>query len=205
MRITVFGATGRTGRHLLAAGLRRDHQITAFTRRPEALVDPSALAAVVRGDARHPQAVRKAIDGADAVISTVSAERRKGPCHVAEVSRVIAQAMADLGVRRLVVSSSYGMVAKQPRLIAPLVRRLLAAPFADAAAMEQLIFASDLDWTVVRLPLLTDQPASGRFRTGRELFTNGPYPIARADAATALLDIAEDSTLAKTTISIAAA
>ena len=36
---------------------------------------------------RDPHTVRKAIDGADAVISTVSAERRKGPNHVAEVSR----------------------------------------------------------------------------------------------------------------------
>jgi uncharacterized protein YbjT (DUF2867 family) len=35
MRITVFGATGRTGRHLLAAGLRRDHQLTAFTAAPK--------------------------------------------------------------------------------------------------------------------------------------------------------------------------
>jgi putative NADH-flavin reductase len=87
MRITVFGATGRTGRYILAEGLRRDHQLTAFTRWPAALVGPSTLAAVVHGDGRDPHTVRKAIDGADAVISTVSAERRKGPNHVAEVSR----------------------------------------------------------------------------------------------------------------------
>jgi hypothetical protein len=30
MRITVFGATGRTGRYILAEGLRRDHQLTAY-------------------------------------------------------------------------------------------------------------------------------------------------------------------------------
>ena len=36
-------------------------------------------------DGRDLHTVRKAIDGADAVISTVSAERRKGPNHVAEV------------------------------------------------------------------------------------------------------------------------
>lgn len=38
MRITVFGATGRTGRYILAEGLRRDHQLTAFTRWPAVLV-----------------------------------------------------------------------------------------------------------------------------------------------------------------------
>jgi hypothetical protein len=87
MRITVFGATGRTGRYILAEGLRRDHQRTAFTRWPTALVGPSTLAAVAMDDGRDPHTVRRAIDGADAVISTVSAERRKGPNHVAEVSR----------------------------------------------------------------------------------------------------------------------
>jgi biliverdin reductase / flavin reductase len=41
MRITVFGATGRTGRYILAEGVRRDHQLTAFTRWPAALVGQS--------------------------------------------------------------------------------------------------------------------------------------------------------------------
>jgi putative NADH-flavin reductase len=205
MRITVCGATGRIGRRLLAEGPRRGHQLTAFTRRPHFLADPAALAAVVHGDARDPQAVGKALDGADAVISTISPASRNGPYPVAEASRVIVRVAADLGVRRLVVTSPYGMVAERPRLIAPLVRRWLAAPFADAAAMEQLVSASDLDWTVVRLPLLTDKPAAGRFRTSRELFTRGPYPLTRADAATALLDIAEDRSLAKTVINVAAA
>ena len=85
MRITVFGATGRTGRYILAEGLRRDRQLTAFTRWPAALVGPSTLAAVAMDDDRDPHTVRKAIDGADAVISTVSAEQRKGPNHIAEV------------------------------------------------------------------------------------------------------------------------
>jgi putative NADH-flavin reductase len=139
------------------------------------------------------------------VISTVAADGRKGPYPVAEATAVIAREMAGLGIGRLVVTSPYGMVADRPRLLAPLVRRWLAAPFADAAAMERLVAGSDLHWTVVRLPLLTDRPARGRFRTSRELFTAGPYPLARADAAAALLDIAEAGTLARTTINVAAA
>jgi putative NADH-flavin reductase len=204
VRITVFGATGRTGRHLLAEGLRRGHRLTAFTRRPDALADPAALAGVV-GDARDPAAVRKAVDGAEAVISTIGAERRRGPYPVAEATAVIAEAMADLGVWRLVATSPYGMVAERPRLLAPLLRRWLAAAFADASAMERAIAASGLDWTVVRLPLLTDRPARGRFRTSGELFATGPYPLARADAAAALLDVAEAGAFARTAINVAAA
>jgi putative NADH-flavin reductase len=72
MKLTVFGATGRTGRHLLAEGARRGHRLTAFARRPQAVDDRTALAAVVQGDACDPRAVRTAIDGADAVISTIA-------------------------------------------------------------------------------------------------------------------------------------
>jgi uncharacterized protein YbjT (DUF2867 family) len=60
MRIMVFGATGRTGRYLLAEGLRRDHRLTAFARWPAALVGPSTPAAVAMDDGRDPHTVRKA-------------------------------------------------------------------------------------------------------------------------------------------------
>jgi uncharacterized protein YbjT (DUF2867 family) len=35
MNIAVFGATGRTGRHVLEQGLRRGHLMTAFTQDTE--------------------------------------------------------------------------------------------------------------------------------------------------------------------------
>ena len=69
MRIVVLGATSRTGLQLLAEARQRGHQIVAFTRRPEALPDSPALAAVVRGDGRDPSALTGALAGADAAIS----------------------------------------------------------------------------------------------------------------------------------------
>jgi uncharacterized protein YbjT (DUF2867 family) len=85
MRITVFGSTtSRTGRHVLSQGLRRGHEITAFTRRPYTLDDPSALAAVVHGDARDPAAAGRAIEGADAVITIINGGTRKDPHRYAD-------------------------------------------------------------------------------------------------------------------------
>jgi putative NADH-flavin reductase len=131
MKITVFGATGRTGRHVLAQGRRRGHQMTAFTRRPQALDDHAAPAAVVEGDARDPDAVHKAIDGADAVISTIAGAVRNDPHRLADTARVITQAMAGLAVRRLVVTSAYPIVVEEPPLAMAILRRLLAASYAD--------------------------------------------------------------------------
>jgi putative NADH-flavin reductase len=202
MRLTVFGATGRTGRHVLTQGLRRGHQMTAFTRRPQALDDPAALAAVVNGDGRDPHAVRKAIDGADAVISTIAGGTRQDPHRLADTTQVLIQAMADLGIRRLVVTSAYPSVVDQPPLAMALLRRLLATPYADNVAMEQLVAASGLDWTIVRLNRLTNKAAGGKVHTSRGLLAK-PHAIARADAAATLLDSVADPTLARTAINVA--
>ncbi|HZR54798.1 MAG TPA: NAD(P)-binding oxidoreductase [Streptosporangiaceae bacterium] len=209
MKITVFGSTGRTGSHVLSEGLRRGHEITAFTRRPDALTNPQpgtplAPAAVVHGDGRDPAAVREAITGADAVIAIIAASSRNGPHQAAEVVSQIIGQMTDLGVRRLVVTSAYPIVADKPRVPIALLRWFLATAYADSAAMAQTVRASNLDWTIAYLTRLTNKPGVGSFRISHELFRK-TSPITRADAAAALLDIAEDATLAKTEVNVAGA
>jgi putative NADH-flavin reductase len=199
MKITVLGATGRTGRHVLDLGSRRGHQMTAFTRHPQALDDTAAVANVVQGDARDPDAVRKAVDGADVVISTIAGALRNDPHRLADTARVLTQAMADLGVRRLVVTSAYPIVVEDPALGMAILRRLLAASYADGAEMERIIRGSDLDWTIARLNRLTNKPATGAVHTSRGLLAK-PSAITRADAAALLLDVVADSSLARTAI-----
>lgn len=201
MRITVFGATGRTGRHVLAEGARRGHRITACTRRPDSLTDTSALAAVVSGDGRDPEAVGRAVAGAGAVIAIVSAAGRKGPFQTAEVAKVIIDAMTRAGVRRLVTTSAYPIVGERPRLAMALLRRLFAASYADHAEMERLVAASDLDWTVARLNRLLDRPAQGGVHVTTELLDR-PRSITRADVAVTLLDLVEADTYAGTAVNV---
>jgi putative NADH-flavin reductase len=193
MRITVLGSTGRTGQHVLREGLRRGHEITAFTRRPEVLTNVPELAAVISGDGRDPHPVRQATAGADAVIAIVAASKRKGPHHTAAVSRVLTKAMNDNGVRRLTITSAYPIVADQPRLPMALLRLVFADAYTDAATMEQVITTSDLDWTIVRLNRLTDRPAQGGIRTSRDTLEH-PSPMTRADTAALLLDLIVDGT-----------
>jgi putative NADH-flavin reductase len=201
MRITVLGSTSRIGGHILTEGSRRSHQITAFTRRPETLTDTSALAGVVHGDGRDPRAVATAVASADAVIAIVVAASRKGPHHTAEVSRVIAKAMAEADVRRFVMTSAYPIVGDKPRVPMALLRLALSAPYADLAEMERIVSASDLDWTIARLNRLIDKPARGGVRISRDLLDK-PSAITRADVAATLLDLAESDTYARTAVNI---
>jgi nucleoside-diphosphate-sugar epimerase len=201
VNLTVFGSTGRTGRHVVEQAMARGHRVTAFTRRPAAL-DCAGLAAVVHGDGRDPQAVRTAVRGADAVIAVIGPASRTGPHQVAEVAGTLVAAMTDDGVRRLVVTSAYPLVGDRPRVPMALLRKILAAVYADAAAMERAVAGSGLDWTIARLNRLTGNPATGQPRISPGLFAR-PTAITRADAARALLDITEDQALARTAVNIA--
>ncbi|MFB9239176.1 NAD(P)-dependent oxidoreductase [Plantactinospora siamensis] len=202
MNLTVLGSTGRTGRLVVAEGLRRGHRITAFTRRPDALPAAPAPTRVVTGDGRDRAAVGAAVIGADAVIAVIGGTGRRGPHHTAAVAGVLAACMSENGVRRLAITSAYPIVAVRPRLAMALLRWLLADAYADVARMERIVSAADLDWTIVRLNRLTDGPPRGRPRISRDLLDR-PSPITRADAAGVLLNTVEDGALGRTAINIA--
>src|SRR5207249_3421143 len=62
--VVVIGSRGRTGRLVVGEGLRRGHSMTAFTRRPDGLVGVRGVRAVVQGDGRNLDVIRRAIAGA---------------------------------------------------------------------------------------------------------------------------------------------
>src|SRR5207247_1472615 len=78
-RIAVIGSTGRTGKLVLAEGLRRGYALTAFTRRPAELAGIDDLSAVAEGDGRRSGDVRRAGQGQDAVSSIVAPQGRRPP------------------------------------------------------------------------------------------------------------------------------
>jgi hypothetical protein len=94
------------------------------------------------------------------------------------------------------------MVATRPYVLAGLVRRIFAAGFADQAAADQVIAASQLDWTILRGTRLTARPARGPGRRSTGLFTTGPYSLARSAFAAALLDLAEERTSVRQIVNI---
>ena len=200
MKIAVFGSTGGNGRLVLAEGIRRGHEMTAFARDASALAGVDGLADVVEGDGRDRVAVEKAIAGQAAVVVTVSG---RGEADVAAgIARTVTVAMESLGVSRLVAASAYGMVATRPYILAGVVRRIFAQGFADQAAADRIVASSELDWTILRGTRLTPQPAKGPGRRGIELFTKGPYSLPRSAFAAALLDLAEDRSSSRQIVNI---
>jgi uncharacterized protein YbjT (DUF2867 family) len=71
--------------------------------------------------------------------------------------------------------------------------RILAKPFADVQAMEQMVRASDLDWTLVRATRLVNDPLTGHHQVRPQYPPPGLTKISRADVAHFMIGALTDS------------
>ncbi|MFQ6325910.1 NAD(P)-dependent oxidoreductase [Nocardia sp. CWNU-33] len=209
MRLTIFGATGRTGEHLVHQALAAGHQVTAVVRGAHSIQDRPQLR-VVPADVMDPGSLTEAIRGADAVLDTIGS-RDKGPTSVAtDTALSITKAMESVGVRRIVLVSNSARIAGPGDdwftrfVVKPLIlRALLRHSLDDMAAAEQAVRDTALDWTIIRAPQLTDKPAKGSYRTAIERNVTFGIRISRADLAACMLDAAADPQLIRAHINVA--
>ena len=199
MTLTILGATGKTGVHLLARALDAGHTVRALVRDPAKVERRDERLTLVQGDVREGEAVARAIEGSDAVVSALGPTSNASDMAVSAGTAQVLAAMRRHGVRRLVVVAGAGVGAEGDRpgpfdrLIGLALRVAAKNVLADMQRTVELVRDSDLDWTVVRVPMLTDGPASGRWRVGMVGRGTGPR-LARADLAAFLLTQIDDRT-----------
>jgi putative NADH-flavin reductase len=224
MKLTIFAATGGIGRQILEQAVEAGHDVTAVVRNPQKLPgELSRQVRVVTADlaAPDPAALRSAVEGADAVLSGLGPRSATEAGIATEGTRAIAEAMKATGARRLVVVSAapIGTVPSPGRpnppkhdpgdgffmrhLAAPLTKAALRKHYADLAGMEDALADSDLDWTAVRPPRLTDKPLTGSYRTARGRNLRRGLFISRADVAHFMLRAPEHPETIRQAIGIA--
>jgi len=204
MKLTIFAATGGIGRQLLEQAVEAGHDVTAVVRTPQKLPgELSRQVRVIAADlaAPNPAVLQTAVEGADAVLSGLGPRSNSEAGVATEGTRAITAAMKAAGVRRIVVVSAapIGTVPSPGRpdppkhdpgdgffiryLGAPLTKAALRRHYADLAQMEDVLADSDLDWTAVRPPRLTDKPLTGSYRTARGRNLRRGLFISRANVA----------------------
>ena len=220
MRITIFAATGGIGRAALEQAVDAGHQVTAVVRNPKGLTRPVPA---VTADLSDPdlEALRRAVAGADAVLSGRGPRRARDAGITAPGTRAIVNAMLATGVRRIVVVSAapVGTVASPGRpnppkhdpgdgplmryVMAPLIKAIIPRHYADLALMEDVLRDSGLDWTSVRPPRLTDKPVTGRYRVAYGRNVRGGVLVSRADVAHLMLRLLDDPESVKQAVALA--
>ena len=197
MNILLFGATGPTGQQIVKQALDRGHRVTAFARRPEALARTDGNLRIVSGDVtQHRSKVAEAMVGQELVISALGRGTSfRSDQLISRSMGVIVPAMAQAGVRRMILMSSFGVGESRrdaPLILGIMFRVLLRDVFADKKSAEEELRGSGLDWTIVHPVLLTNGPLTGRYRAAERLDLHGMPKISRADVAHFILAEAEN-------------
>lgn len=199
MKVAVFGASGRTGGHIVQQALDRGHQVRALVREHSTMSDGLDRVEIVRGDVTDRQAVEDTIHDSDAVLSVLGPTQNRPGRAISRGMATIISAMRAKGIRRLIVSAGAAVPFEkdQPKLfnkvMGLLVRTLSRHVYEDMLATSRVVTESDRDWTLVRVPMLIDGEASGSLRVGYVGIGTGPR-VTRADLASFMLDQLEDET-----------
>jgi putative NADH-flavin reductase len=192
MKLTIFGASGATGRHLVEQALQAGHEVTAFIRASGGLEIQHRRLRTVAGDFDQPSAVLAAIEGAHAVVSVLGARKNDASGVCARGIACILRAMDGAGARRLIALSSYGASeTSRASLFIRFVRKVIPDKMRDKDEMEALVRGSAIDWTLIRPPLLTNGQRTGRYRAGTALAPGLAARLSRADLAAFILRVAE--------------
>ena len=195
MKLVVLGATGGTGLELVRQATERGHSVTALVRSPERLRTFRDRITIKQGDLLNRAELDRVIAGHDAVLSGFGPRVpvSKTDAHLLEQFAVaLTSAMAHSAVRRVLVESVAFLFKDSILPPAYLLGRLLfPRTVADAYAMERVFAETDLEWTMVRPPELTDKPYTGKYRVREGHLPRFGFKISRADVADYMLKATE--------------
>ncbi|WP_152048628.1 NAD(P)-dependent oxidoreductase [Aureimonas psammosilenae] len=192
-KLLVLGATGGTGRHIVRQAVEQGYDVTVLARSAEKASKLNG-ATIVVGDALDPAAVRRSLEGRDAVISALGtpASPFREVTLLSSATLVLVDALKAENVKRLVAVTGIGAGDSAghggflfDRLIFPL---LLRHVYADKNRQEAIVRNSGLDWTLVRPSVLNDKTMGKPIRALEDLSRFHGGTISRADVASFVLD-----------------
>jgi putative NADH-flavin reductase len=202
MKLTIFGASGVTGRQLIQQALAAGNDVVAYVRSQARISSSQNGLTVIQGELTDLAALGRAIHGADAVISLLGPRPGKDLHRQPLVHGIqaILAAMHANAVRRLVISSTPSAADPndlpdfQFKLLVAIIKTTMRPAYEEIVAVAREVRASDLDWTIVRVSMLSNLAGTGSLRAGylgrRQVGTK----LARADLARFMLAQVQDGT-----------
>jgi putative NADH-flavin reductase len=173
MKLAIFGGTGKGGQFLVPRALDAGHEVVVLTRNPARMTLQHERLKLVKGNIQDAASVDEVMQGVDAVLSSLGANSKEPPFSISKGFDNILRSMHEQNVRRLIMS--VGAVIYDP-LDKPQIPNHLfhfiwvnfqTSVYEDMLQVVEKVRASDLDWTIVRVPYLTERFSKpGTLRVG---------------------------------------
>jgi len=192
-KLVIVGANGGIGRQCVEHAHQAGHLVTAILRNPAKLAIEHPNLKKVSGDVMQPGAFENNFENQDAVISAIGVAggfgSDKPTALYSQGNANVLKAMEQKGIKRmfLISASAIEISPVLPfyiRLIEKyVVQKLLKHMYTDLLKMEALIKSSNINWTIIRPPQLTNQAVTGTYRIAINAFLKNCLKISRADVA----------------------
>lgn len=203
MKATLFGATGKTGRVVVAELLKNNYSVSALVRSKEKISEYHNKIEIVEGSIMRKEDIDRVLKNSDVVISTIGHVSDTEPDFQQKAIRLIIERMNVNKIRRLIVLTGAGVFAEgdHPGFIDRLMTKFLKAVsknrIIDGENYVKEIMKSDLDWTIVRTPLQTNS-GSHPYGVGMVGDPNLRFKISRKNVAEFIVNSINDSRVIKT-------
>jgi putative NADH-flavin reductase len=213
LKLLLFGANGGIGKECVSQALAAGHQVNAIVRDPAKLPMTHPNLMIIKGDVTRPESFAASLKDRDLVISAIGHGGGLGndkPTTLYSVgAENILREMKAAGITRAFFISASALETSPAlppfyRFISTyVIQKLLKHSYADLRRMEAIIKSSDVDWTIVRPPQLTNKPLSTAYRFAVNTYLKNALKVSRAAVAHFMLAHALDNAIYKATIEIA--
>ena len=213
MKILLIGGTGRTGRLALQKAIDDKHEVTVIVRDPLKLNGINAK--IIQGTPYDIDTVRSAVKDCEAVICTLNISRMsdspwaklRSPRDL--ISKSIENALAAMkenNIKRIISLSALGAGDSKEKMqfIFNLFVSIsnLKYAYMNHTRQEELLAKSDTDWTVIRLPMLTNDQGEREILINRNDNVRLNRNINRESVARFILSILSDEKYFKTIVGV---
>ncbi|MGL4629928.1 MAG: NAD(P)-dependent oxidoreductase [Leadbetterella sp.] len=209
MRIALFGATGGTGIEFLKQSIAYSHEITAFVRSPEKLRNQFPNLHIVKASIDDYTILQQTVTKFDVIISLVGVagllQARKPNELYAKTAKNLVRVADENKISKLIVVTSGGVVEapNEPWFFKYLLKPFfLKKMYEDMKIMEQIVQKSNLEYTIVRPPYLTNGKLTKDYRIVIDKWFDDDKDLSRADLAHYLLNCIEDESITKRVIGV---
>lgn len=161
LKIALIGATGKAGTYILKALLAQNFQVKALVRNPEKIRFNHSALTVTTGNVGDGEVVKDLINGCDVVISALGLGNPASEKTIFTQSTVnIINAMERLGLKRYIaltglnVNTPLDNKDEKTRLATQWMYDHFPVSTANRQKEYDMLTDSELDWTLIRLPLI---------------------------------------------------
>jgi putative NADH-flavin reductase len=200
--IALFGGTGRTGEPFIKHALKK-FRIKALVRDASKISFSDPDLEIIQGDILNPTDVEKTIAGSQLVVSLIGHVKGSPANLQTQATQYILDSMKKHEIKRILSLTGGGVRDKQvdkPRLMDNFIvfaMKNMAGKEARLTLLDGIDHAdilkqSGTDWTIVRGPMLTQDPSKGKIEVGNVGMVKG-IKLTREDLAIFMVNELENN------------